>query len=115
MIYSFEARDGSTVEREYPMAQAPKLGTRIRVKGKTYRRVLERSSGGCVIEKDTMHPAYAFTKAQAQRYCKRFDKHGHGLLLDSREIANVESRMKDDGVPLKYDRGLHGERRGKKL
>lgn len=115
MIYTFEARDGSTVEREYPMAQAPKLGTRIRVNGKTYRRVLERQSGGCAVEKDTMHAAWAFTKQQAQRYCKRFDKYGHGILLDKREILNVEARMKDDGVPLQYDFGVHGERRGRKL
>jgi hypothetical protein len=113
MIYTFQARDGSTVEREYPMARAPRLGTRIRVKGKTYRRVLDYGARSHIaVEHDVKHAAWALTKAQAKRYCKKFDEYGHGIMVDRREIENVQARMKDDGVPLKYDFGIHGGKRG---
>lgn len=35
----FEARDGTRVEREYPVGKAPQLGRAIRVKGRIYRRI----------------------------------------------------------------------------
>ncbi len=114
MLYTFQARDGSTVEREYSMHDAPKVGTRIRVKGKTYRRVLDFGRSAVMVEPDRSHTAYAFTKAQAQKYCMKFDKHGHGM-LSGNEIANVEARMQSDGIPFKYDRGIYGGKRGTKI
>lgn len=39
-LYQFQADDGSVIEREYPMAQAPALGSALTVDGKTYRRVV---------------------------------------------------------------------------
>lgn len=113
MIYTFRSHDGATVEREYPMAQAPKIGTRIRVKGKTYRRVLD--FGQVAVEPDFQHSMWALTKDQAKRYCKKFDQYGHGIAMDRKEIQNVQARMQADGIPMRYDFGIHGARRGKKI
>jgi hypothetical protein len=44
MIYEFQAEDGSIVERDYPMAQAPQLGQAITVDGKKYKRILSAGS-----------------------------------------------------------------------
>lgn len=118
MLYTFQARDGSTVERDYEMANAPKIGTRIRVKGKTYRRVLDFGRGVAQIAVEPSsyrHSLWALTKDQAKKYCTVFDEHGHGVARDRAEIQNIQSRMHADGVPMGYDFGLHGSKRGKKL
>jgi hypothetical protein len=38
-LYPFQARDGSVVDLEYPMAAAPDLGVRRKINGKVYQRV----------------------------------------------------------------------------
>lgn len=115
MLYTFQARDGSTVERDYPMLQAPKIGTRIRVKGKTYRRIMDFGQRPLVEPNSYRHSLWALTKDQAKKYCTVFDEHGHGVARDKAEIQNIQSRMHADGVPMGYDFGVHGNKRGKRL
>lgn len=115
MIYTFQARDGSTVERSYSMHDAPKIGARIRVNGKTYRRVIEGSQQIAVEQNSYRHSLWALTKDQAKKYCKEFDQYGHGVARDRREIESIQSRMHADGVPMGYDFGVHGAKRGKRL
>lgn len=38
-LYPFQARDGSVVDLEYPMAAAPDLGVRRKIGGKVYSRI----------------------------------------------------------------------------
>lgn len=115
-LYTFEARDGSTVERYHEISDAPRVGKRIRVNGKTYRRVFDygRRGGEVAVEKDWDHLALALTPEQAKRYCTKFDDMGHGRLRSRKEIQEVQARMQADGVPMRYDFGIHGQR-GKKL
>lgn len=97
------------------MADAPKLGTRIRVKGKTYRRILDMGTRPVVEPNSYRHSLWALTKDQAKKYCTVFDEHGHGVARDKAEIDSIQGRMNADGVGMGYDWGIHGNKRGKRL
>jgi hypothetical protein len=115
--YTFEAHDGATVTRCYEMSEAPKLGARIRVKGKTYRRVPDygRGGGAAMVEPDLNHATWALTKQQAKAVCTEFDSMGHGLLRTRKQIANAEAKLQAMGIPMRYDHGVHGLKRGKRI
>lgn len=40
MIYEFQAADGTIIERDMPMANAPAFGVELVVDGKAYRRIM---------------------------------------------------------------------------
>lgn len=111
VIYEFQARDGKTVERDYPMAEAPKIGKVIVVKGKRYKRIISRchddkSSGGvgrgiqCL---DLAHEAVGMPNIRHGRdpAVPRYSKDGFPVFLNRREINEFQAKRPQ----YKYDTG----------
>lgn len=43
-LYPFQSKDGHEILIEFPMADAPEIGSTITRRGETYRRVISRTS-----------------------------------------------------------------------
>lgn len=70
--YEFVSGDGDVIERDYAMADAPEIGKRIRVRGKTYRR--KASTGTAMAIKGQPHLAHSQPRQWTPGLAQLYDK-----------------------------------------
>ena len=88
MIYEFQSDDGEVIERMFSMANAPDLGKKIVVKGKTYKRVL---SGAIELIRE-FKPYVCYSKPKGLPGCRTDTKTGRSVIeskSQEREIARA--------------------------
>jgi len=90
-LYTFTSDDGSTVDKFYPMADAPSFGTRIVEDGVEYRRrplpVRMTVQKTCVV---------ASSLPRWDKRAKRHTEDGKPAFETKREIKEYEARSEND-------------------
>ena len=92
MFYEFKAKDGEVIDRQYPMSEAPELGTKIKVEGKVFVRMI--STDIEVVEE--FIPYVARSKPKGLPGCRVDKKSGHSVIENKkqeREIARVRGEV----------------------
>lgn len=102
MLYQFAARDGSIVEREYPIGKAPKIGRSIRVKGKRYMRIPSLGLQACM----PSNFGKGMTSVQLPLkwpFAPRHDGRGQPRFENIREVRESIAKATHAGEPVHWD------------
>ena len=102
MIYEYEADDGTRMDRDCPMTEAPPIGHEIEVEGKTFRRMPPRLEAGFICP-PSRHFVSHCLPYNYPYHKGEFDSQGRCLFDSWSEVHECEARANDHGENLKYD------------
>ena len=93
--YVFQAADGSVIEREYSMHDAPPVGKKIEYAGKRYKRVYTAPTPDV---KEERHVCYSLPRAWQEKefagLWNKWDERGHAVCEGKRDRQELQARMK---------------------
>lgn len=101
MLYQFVARDGTLLERDYPMGKAPKIGCSIKVGKQRYTRV--PSMG---VEASLANDIDELTSVQLPLkwpFAPGHDARGQPRFQNYREVKEAIAKAKHAGEPVDWD------------
>lgn len=93
MLYQFKnLKTGEIIERDFPMREAPELGTAIRFKGKNYHRILSMPSSVGLAEWDQdIYPKVSRSLPRNLEGCPH-DSKGRPIILNKQHEREVLKR-----------------------
>lgn len=103
MLYLFRAKDGSEITVERDWREAPTLGTPLRRKGKTYRRVIDLAPP--LVQADIHFTSSQMPLNWRDKNGKPFNKSGYDARGQPRfgsmgEVTEAIVKAKDAGEPI---------------
>lgn len=100
--YEFQSDDGALIERDYPMAKAPKVGRCITVNGVKYRRLPPALTRP--VCHDERHLGYTLPRKRPGNGMPEHpaDHLGRYQFTGKRDRIEFEAKLNDSAAPVKY-------------